>query len=159
MILAVALLTSVGAKAQFENGKFFVGADVSGLNMAYNGINKFQFGVGGKVGFFFWDNLLLYGQANYQHYGKDLDDYFSCGGGGRYYIIQNGLYLGASANYVHAFSGWNDFMPEVEVGYAFFLSRTVTIEPAIYYQQSFKDHSNYSTIGLRVGFGLYLFKD
>ena len=47
-------------------------------------------------------------------------------------------------------------MPGVEVGYAFFISRTVTIEPAIYYDQSFKDHSKYSTVGLKVGFGIYL---
>ena len=47
-------------------------------------------------------------------------------------------------------------MPGVEVGYAFFISRTVTIEPSVYYQQSFKDHSEYSKIGLRVGFGIYL---
>ena len=45
------------------------------------------------------------------------------------------------------------------MGYAYFLSRTVTIEPAIYYDQSFKDHSKYSTIGLKVGIGVYLFND
>ena len=47
-------------------------------------------------------------------------------------------------------------MPCIEVGYAFFVSTTVTIEPAIYYDQSFKNHSDYSKIGLRVGFGIYL---
>ena len=50
-------------------------------------------------------------------------------------------------------------MPGVEVGYSFFVSRTVTIEPAIYYDQSFKNHSDYSTIGLKIGLGVYLFKD
>lgn len=50
-------------------------------------------------------------------------------------------------------------MPGVEVGYAFFLSRTVTVEPAIYYDQSFKKHSDFSTIGLRLGVGIYLFKE
>ena len=47
-------------------------------------------------------------------------------------------------------------MPSVQIGYAFFLSHTVTIEPEIYYNHSFKSHSDYSTIGLRVGFGIYL---
>ena len=47
-------------------------------------------------------------------------------------------------------------MPGLEVGYAFFVSKTVTIEPAVYYDQSFKDHSNFSTIGLKVGVGIYL---
>ena len=47
-------------------------------------------------------------------------------------------------------------MPGVEVGYAFFLSRTVTVEPSIYYNQSFKEHSDYSKIGLKIGIGVYL---
>ncbi len=42
------------------------------------------------------------------------------------------------------------------MGYAFFISKTVTIEPALYYDQSLKDHSQYSTIGLKVGIGIYL---
>ena len=47
-------------------------------------------------------------------------------------------------------------MPGVEVGYVFFLRHTVTLETAIYYDQSIKDHSQYSTIGLKVGIGVYL---
>lgn len=47
-------------------------------------------------------------------------------------------------------------MPGIEVGYAFFLNRTVTIEPAVYYDQSFKNHSDFSKIGLRIGVGVYL---
>ena len=41
-----------------------------------------------------------------------------------------------------------------EAGYAFFLTRTVTIEPAVYYDLSFKD-SDLSKFGLKVGFGFY----
>ena len=47
-------------------------------------------------------------------------------------------------------------MPSVQVGYAFFLSKTVTVEPEVYYEQSFKNHSDYSKIGFRVGVGVYL---
>ena len=47
-------------------------------------------------------------------------------------------------------------MPGLEVGYAFFVSKTVTVEPAVYYDQSFKDHSDFSTIGFKVGVGVYL---
>ena len=50
-------------------------------------------------------------------------------------------------------------MPGVEVGYAFFINRTVTIEPAIYYDQSFKKHSDYSTVGFRIGIGINLFQN
>ena len=42
-----------------------------------------------------------------------------------------------------------------QVGYSFFLNRTVTIEPEIYYNQSLKDHNDYSGFGLRIGFGIY----
>ena len=73
--------------------------------------------------------------------------------------MQNGLYLGANVKLVHAYHNYNDVRPSVEVGYAYFLNRTVTIEPAIYYNQSFKKHSDYSTIGLKVGVGIYLFND
>ena len=55
--------------------------------------------------------------------------------------------------------GFTDVMPGFEVGYAYFLSRTVTLEPAIYYDQSFKSHSDYSTVGFKVGIGVYLFND
>ena len=43
----------------------------------------------------------------------------------------------------------------LEVGYAFFLNRYLTVEPAIYYKMSLDDFSDKSTVGLRVGFGFY----
>ena len=46
-------------------------------------------------------------------------------------------------------------MIPVEVGYAFFLNRHVTIEPALYYKMSLHDFSGNSTVGLRIGFGYY----
>ena len=102
------------------------------------------------------DDLMLLGNASFQtSSSKGTPNSMSLGVGGRYYIEQNGIYLGVNAKFVHTKS-YNDFMPGVEVGYAFFISRTVTIEPAIYYDQSFKDHSKYSTVGLKVGFGIYL---
>lgn len=159
IMLFAALLLTISASAQFEKNKTYVGASLSGLNLSYNGSNELGFGVNAMAGKFVADNLLLYGTAGYDHPGKDTDDYFTVGVGGRYYITQNGIFLGANAKYVHANSSYNDVMPGVEVGYAFFISHTVTIEPAIYYQQSFKDHSDYSTVGLRVGFGIYLGKD
>ena len=159
LTLAIALLARLTASAQFEEGKNYIGASLSGLNLSYNGSKETQFGVNAMAGRFLADDLLVYGQAGFDHPGKDLDNTFNAGVGGRYYITQNGIFLGANVKYVHANSSYNDFMPGLEVGYAFFLSRTITIEPSIYYQQSFKKHSDYSTIGLRVGFGIYLGKD
>ena len=87
---------------------------------------------------------------------KDVPAALSIGAGVRYYIVQNGLFLGASAKYLHAGSNYDDLMPGVQIGYAFFLTKTVTIEPEIYYNHSFKSHSDYSTIGFQVGVGIYL---
>ena len=99
---------------------------------------------------------MLSAQVGYQTSSNDLiPNHYEVGAGARYYIEQNGIFLGAGAKYVHT-GHYNDFMPGVEVGYAFFISKTVTIEPAIYYDQSLKDHSQYSTIGLKVGIGIYL---
>lgn len=159
LMLITALMLTLSVSAQFEQGKKYAGASLSGLDLSYNGSKELSFGVQAKAGWFPADNLLLYGTAGYDHAGKDADDYFTVGAGGRYYITQNGIFLGANVKYVHANSSYNDFMPGVEVGYAFFISRTVTIEPSIYYQQSFKRHSDYSTIGLQIGFGIYLGKD
>lgn len=159
LFMLFALLLTLTASAQFEEGKTYIGASLSGLNLSYNGSNEAQFGVSAVAGKFLADNVLLYGMAGFDHPGKGSDNAVSAGAGMRYYITQNGIFLGANAKYVHSNASYNDIMPGVEVGYAFFLSRTVTIEPSIYYQQSFKDHSDYSTVGLRIGLGIYLGKD
>lgn len=153
MVFSVAL----AAHAQFEEGKVYVGASLTGLNMNYNGHDGLSLGAEAKLGYLFMDNLMLTGLVAYSHNDKSgMADAASVGLGGRYYIIQNGLYLGANCRLIHANHSYNDIMPGVEVGYAFFLSKTVTVEPALYYDQSFKKHSDYSTIGLKVGIGVYL---
>ncbi|MGI6231432.1 MAG: outer membrane beta-barrel protein [Prevotella sp.] len=157
IMLFAALLLTLTASAQFEKDKVYVGASLSGLDLSYNGSQDLHLGVSAKVGYMIEDNWMLFADAGYQHSGDDdvADEVFA-GVGGRYYIIQNGLFLGANAKLIHASHNYNDVMPGVEVGYAFFVSRTVTIEPSIYYQQSFKNHSDYSTIGLKLGVGIYL---
>ncbi|MBR1469036.1 MAG: outer membrane beta-barrel protein [Prevotella sp.] len=154
-ILAVAVMPLV-AHAQFEQGKMYANASLTGLNLSYSGAEELSLGVQGQAGYFVADNILLYGLAGWNHQGSPKSDQIELGAGGRYYILQNGIFLGANVKYAHGAGGYNDVMPGVEVGYAFFISRTVTIEPSVYYQQSFKKHSDYSKIGLRIGFGIYL---
>lgn len=157
VLLFVAMLLTVTASAQFEADKWYVGGSLTGLNLSYNGKDNLNMGVQAHVGYLVEDNWMVLGQASFQHSGNDaVADYFSAGVGGRYYIVQNGLYLGANCKLIHAYHNYNDVMPGVEVGYAFFISHTATIEPAIYYDQSFKNHSDYSTIGFKIGIGLYL---
>lgn len=141
----------------FEKGKLFIGASLTGLDLSYSGSTEMNFGVQAQLGYTIADNFMLYGTAGYTHSGmKYVYDTFNVGAGGRYYIVQNGLFLGANCNYIHANKSYNDVMPAVEIGYSYFISRTVTIEPAVYYQQSFKNHSDFSTVGLRIGLGIYL---
>lgn len=155
--IIAALLLTITANAQFEQDKVYVGASLSGLNLSYNGLSDLNLGIQANAGYLVEDNLMVLGNVNYQHNGNEtVPDYISVGVGGRYYIVQNGIYLGVNCKLVHAYRNYNDIMPGVEVGYAFFLSRTVTVEPAIYYDQSFKKHSDFSTIGLKIGIGVYL---
>ena len=157
VLVFAALLVTVASHAQFEADKFYIGASLSSLDLSYNGMQKGRLGLQGKVGYLFADNMMLTAQLGYEKV-NEIPFVLSAGLGGRYYMEQNGLFLGVSATYKHT-EGYNDLMPGIQVGYSFFISRTVTIEPEIYYEQSFKSHSDYSTIGLRVGFGIYLFQD
>jgi hypothetical protein len=161
LMMLMALTMSAATYAQFEQGKMYASAGLSGLGLNFNSNEKWKLDIMGRVGYLFADNLMVtaQGQFGYRRYEPN---YFTLGAGARYYILQNGLYLGASANYVHeTAAGYkvDDFRPSVQIGYAFFLSRTVTIEPELYYNQSFKNHSDFSGFGLRIGFGIYLGKD
>ena len=144
----VALMVSVAANAQFEKGKKYIGASMSGLNLSYSGSEKTHFGLQAKGGY-----LVATGLVGYDKTG-DFPYALTLGVGGRYYIVQNGLFLGAGVNCKFS-DDFNDLMPTVQLGYAFFLNHSVTVEPEIYYEQSFKNHKDYSKIGFRVGLGFY----
>lgn len=153
MIIAALALT-LSANAQFEANKKYISASLSGLDLNYSGSKEFTFGVQAKCGYMFQDNLMFTAQAAYDKQ-TDVPASVSFGLGARYYIVQNGIYIGASANYSHS-DAFDDVMPSVQLGYAFFINGSVTIEPEIYYNQSFKNHGDYSTVGLRIGVGVYL---
>ena len=155
--LLVGLMVSMAGHAQFEQDKLYFSAAASNMNLNFTGSQKWGVDAQAKAGWLFEDDWMVVGNLGYGNH-KGTPNYFNVGAGLRYYIEQNGLYLGLGANYVHN-NSYDDFMPEVNLGYAFFLSRTVTIEPELYYKQSLKDHSDYSGFGLRLGFGIYLFTD
>lgn len=75
-----------------------------------------------------------------------------------YYLSSCGVYGGLGMAYKHLSSG--DYKKNLvcltpEVGYAFFLGRNLTVEPAVYYDLSFNHTSEYSKLGFKIGFGLY----
>lgn len=154
ILIIAAFAISLSSYAQFETGKKYVGASLSGLDLNYSGSNEFTFGVQAKGGYFFLDNCMAIAQLSYDKQ-TDVPSSLSVGLGARYYLVQNGIYFGASANYLHS-DNFDDCMPSVQVGYSFFINGSVTIEPEIYYNQSLKNHGDYSTFGLRIGLGIYL---
>ena len=155
-LFVVALLMTVTVNAQFEQGKGYLGASMSGLDLSSQA-KEFHFGLNARAGYFFMNSLMGIVDLGYDH-KADAKDQFSLGAYGRYYLIKNGLYFGAGLKYKHAGGGYNDLLPGAQLGYAFFLSRTVTVEPELYFDLSTKKFGN-SCYGLRVGIGVYLFKD
>ncbi|MDR0938603.1 MAG: outer membrane beta-barrel protein [Mediterranea sp.] len=156
LLFAMLLLTSVAARAQFEKGTFILNPSVTGLDFSYSKNSKAHFGLGGQVGTFVANGfaLLLNGDVSWS---KPVDTY-GLGAGARYYFSSTGIYLGAGLDWErYSYDGGmrsSDWGVGLEAGYAFFLSRTVTIEPSVYYKWRFKDSDN-SRFGIKIGFGFY----
>lgn len=153
MLLLCLLTATVAAQAQFERGKWIINPALTGLNLSYNtDTDKARFGLGAKGGAFLADNVaLLVGLGAEWKSGEDL---YKASVGGRYYFDRIGLYLGAEVNLKRYDWGSVDKTRcgfAAEAGYAFFLSRSVTLEPALYWDVD-KDRSE---LGLRLGFGFY----
>ncbi len=158
LTVALLFLVTVGAQAQFEKGTKFVGASLSGLELSYNSVSDFKFGLQAEAGYFFADNWMVKGNVGYgyQYKNNTLD----VGALARYYIKNVGLFLGAGAEYSYLGKnalgeGVSDFAIPVQLGYCFYLNDHVSIEPAAYYKMSLIDFANNSEVGLRIGFSYY----
>ncbi|MGM9734721.1 MAG: outer membrane beta-barrel protein [Prevotella sp.] len=154
-LILVTMLVTMASHAQFEAGKYYVGASLSSLGFSYNGSQEGAFGLQARGGYLFDDNLMATGQLTWEKQSM-MPSYLKVGVGARYYIVQNGLYFGAQVNYLRHSSDYDDLQPGIQVGYAFFLNKNVTVEPEIYYDQSIKSHKDFSTVGFRIGVGIYL---
>lgn len=158
----VLLVSATLAHAQFEQNKWYFNTAVTDMGLSYSGAEELRMGLQVTTGAFLFDDvaLLLTGEGVYHKIGERSAAF---GVSGRYYFSQNGIYLGTGIKFKHyeyeegageKNPKFNDGLWSFEAGYAFFLSRTVTVEPAVYYDLSFKD-KDYSKIGFKVGFGLY----
>jgi len=154
-ILTATLLfcAALSANAQFEKGKTYLGASISGMGMSYSSNEKFRFGADVEAGYFLAECLLLRANVGYEH-TRAIDD-IRAGLGARYYFSQNGIYMGAGAEYNHFTPNNNDVLIPLELGYAFFLNGHITLEPALHYKMSLHDFSGNSTFGFRIGLGYY----
>ena len=151
LLLAV---ISTGAFAQFGKGTKYVSTSISGLNLNYNKNSEFTLGLQASGGYFVCDSWMLLGQLGWDH-RKNFND-FTIGAAGRYYIEQNGIYLNLGLKYQHIGpTVANNIYLTPEVGYCFYLNRHVSVEPALYYDMCLNEYSNFSTVGLKIGFGFY----
>lgn len=152
-ILGLMLLVAVSANAQFEAGTKYLGASTTSLDLSYSTNERFRLNVGATAGVFLADKFMVKADVGYNH--KKHSDDFTAGLGGRYYFNENGIFMGAGAEFVHYTKNSNDVQIPVEVGYCFYLNNYLSIEPSIYYKMSLDDFSDKSTVGFKIGFGFY----
>ena len=151
------LVVSIGAQAQFEKGTWVINPYTTGLGFSVSKADKAQFGLGVKAGNFLAEGFAVMVEAG-ADWSKPVENY-NIGAGGRYYFNKTGIYLGAGLKLDHTRlkGGHKDtrFGLGIDAGYAFFISKTVTIEPAVYYNLIFNDFDK-SKFGIKLGFGIYL---
>lgn len=159
ILLSVVLMVSValGAHAQFEKDVWYMNASLTGLDLSHSKYEGTNFGIALSGGAFVADNVALLVNFKGQYVENGLDE-TSVGAQARYYFSSCGVYGGLGVAYKHL-SGSGCKKDVVcltpEVGYAFFLGRNLTVEPAVYYDLSLNDVSEYSKLGFKIGFGVY----
>jgi len=162
--VAALMFCAIASQAQFFNlnnndtepfgqGTKYVNASLTGLGISYNSTEKLRFGIDATAGYFLWDDMMIKGTVGFDH--KAHADNITLGLGGRYYFDQNGIFLGTGLEYLHEAKNYNDLRIPIEAGYCFYVSHYVSIEPVVYYKMSINDFSYKSTVGLKVGIGLY----
>jgi hypothetical protein len=166
MMAAISLMMAMNMNAQtylndsrtpFEEGKFYLNAACSGASLAYSKASEWQLGINAKAGYFIFDNLMGVGVVDFNTIGSGDNTTTQLGAGARWYFDTIGIYVGGIAKYTYNKQGdyaINDFRPEFNAGYAFFLNRNITFEPEAYYEHSFKN-SDYSGFGVRIGLSIY----
>lgn len=147
------LFVAISANAQFREGTKYINASLSNFGFSYSKADRFRFGLQLDAGYYFADRWMINANVGYEH-TRAIDDLYA-GGGLRYNITQNGLYLGAGAQFSHLTKGSNDIFIPVELGYTFYLNHYLTIEPAVYYKMSTSHFGDNSTVGFRLGLGYY----
>lgn len=158
--LVLALVSVTSAFAQFEKGKKYIGFNLSGLDLSYNSTKNFSLGLGVNGGYMIKQDWMLMGDIGLNVSFKDVQE-FHLGAKCRYTVEQIGLFVQAGVQYVfdrqYKTDGWsgNDFQLTPTIGYTWFLTKNLTLEPSVYYNMSFASFSKRSTVGLAVGLGYW----
>lgn len=181
-------VSSMQASAQFEKYTSYLNTSLTGLGLSYSKDSRFKMGVQATGGYFVEDCWMVYGRFGFEHQGargvmKNRND-LQIGVGGRYYIEQNGIFLGVGLAYQHAtnvtFSQHESIIGETtengpveirtvynyygnrnyvhltpEVGYCFYVNNYLSIEPSVYCNLCLNHFSEGTEIGLKLGMGFY----
>ena len=181
-------VSSMQASAQFEKYTSYLNTSLTGLGLSYSKDSRFKMGVQATGGYFVEDCWMVYGRFGFEHQGargvmKNRND-LQIGVGGRYYIEQNGIFLGVGLAYQHAtnvtfsqhesiIGGTTENSPvEIrtvynyygnrnyvhltpEVGYCFYVNNYLSIEPSVYCNLCLNRFSEGTEIGLKLGMGFY----
>lgn len=181
-------VSSMQASAQFEKYTSYLNTSLTGLGLSYSKDSRFKMGVQATGGYFVEDCWMVYGRFGFEHQGargvmKNRND-LQIGVGGRYYIEQNGIFLGVGLAYQHAtnvtFSQHESIIGETtengpveirtvynyygnrnyvhltpEVGYCFYVNNYLSIEPSVYCNLCLNRFSEGTEIGLKFGVGFY----
>ena len=154
LVLAMLLtVATTSAFAQFEKGTKYVGASLTGLNMAINDRQHFSFGLDAKAGYFIKNYWMVEGTFGW-HTSRTHLDRCQIGAKLRYAQVENGLYYACGLKYLHERKNFNDLQLTPELGYCYYLNHYISVEPAVYYDMSFTDFSKKSEVGLKVGIGI-----
>jgi len=155
LLLAVLLIVATtSAFAQFTKGTKYVGASLTGLNLAINDRQHLSFGLDAKAGYFIKNYWMVEGTFGW-HTSRTHLDRCQIGAKLRYTQVENGLYYACGLKYVHERKSFNDLQLTPELGYCYYLNHYISVEPALYYDMSFTNFSNKSEVGLKVGIGIY----
>ena len=181
-------VSSMQASAQFEKYTSYLNTSLTGLGLSYSKDSRFKMGVQATGGYFVEDCWMLYGRFGFEHQGargvmKNRND-LQIGVGGRYYIEQNGIFLGVGLAYQHAtnvtfsqhesiiggttengpveirtapnYYGHRNYVHLTpEVGYCFYVNNYLSIEPSVYCNLCLNRFSEGTEIGLKLGMGFY----
>ena len=181
-------VSSMQASAQFEKYTSYLNTSLTGLGLSYSKDSRFKMGVQATGGYFVEDCWMVYGRFGFEHQGargvmKNRND-LQIGVGGRYYIEQNGIFLGVGLAYQHAtnvtfsqhesiiggttengpvekrtvynyYGNRNYVHLTHEVGYCFYVNNYLSIEPSVYCNLCLNRFSEGTEIGLKLGMGFY----
>lgn len=165
----VVLLSTYTIDAQTRKGYTFINPQFSSFEFASTDnttnadFTRFKVAAQFNGGYFIADNFALITGLGFQVDKKNYekDNYFLASLGFRNYLFSKlftGLELGYKKEWLKEtgespMETIDDMLLSAEVGYSFFLNRSLALEPSFYWDYNLIE--KYNTFGVKLGFGIY----